>query len=106
MSYVLAVARPNTFAAIASVGGLRYTIDGVLRPSFLPRVPSRPVPLMHIHGTADTVVPYGGGHFLHTRWSVPEVSRARWRNGLTTTDAIRCRWSLNCPTWHPMTIRQ
>jgi polyhydroxybutyrate depolymerase len=50
MSYRLASLRPNTFAAIASVAGIPP----------LPAVVSRPVPLMHVHGTADVVVPVDG----------------------------------------------
>jgi len=43
---------PDRIAAIASVSG----VMGVE-----PCVPSRPVAVLHIHGTHDLVVPYGGG---------------------------------------------
>jgi polyhydroxybutyrate depolymerase len=64
-SYVLAVTRPYTFAAIAPVAGFRRIDeqqDGSgLHPPWVPRVPPRPVPLMHIHGTGDLAGPYHGG---------------------------------------------
>ncbi|MCI0642566.1 MAG: hypothetical protein L0Y70_26100, partial [Gemmataceae bacterium] len=45
MSYVLGAERPYTFAEIAPVAGIV-------------NAPGRPMPLLHIHGTADTVIPY------------------------------------------------
>ena len=52
MSYTLACNLAEKIAAIAPVA-----------PSGTPDVcnPSRPVPVMHIHGTADTIAPYNGG---------------------------------------------
>jgi hypothetical protein len=53
---------PDRFAAIASVGGTRAIATGdVLFPPELPTTPDRPFPLLHIHGTGDPIVPYGGG---------------------------------------------
>ena len=49
MSYRLAAARPDTFAAIAPVAG--HAAAGI---------PRRPFPVMHIHGTGDAVVPVDG----------------------------------------------
>lgn len=54
MSFRLACERPDRFAAIGSVAGLMY--NGV----FTDCAPSRPVPVMLVHGTADPVVPYAG----------------------------------------------
>lgn len=51
-SYRLAAELPNRIAAIAPVAGCL-----AMTPTVLPRV----VPAMHIHGTADHFVPYGGG---------------------------------------------
>ena len=60
-TYLLAVERPDVFAAIAPVGGVRPLLpDGGLYPARLPHVPSRPFPLLHVHGTADNVIPYEG----------------------------------------------
>lgn len=62
MSYVLSVERPYTFAAVASVGGTRYfDSPNVPYPRTVAETPARPFPLLHIHGTNDSVVPYNGG---------------------------------------------
>lgn len=66
MSYLLAVTRPNTFAAIASVSGTRPILPDGLFPASIPRVAPRPFPLMHVHGTADAVVPLSGGNSVLT----------------------------------------
>jgi polyhydroxybutyrate depolymerase len=62
MSYLLSVARPYKFAAIASVSGPRpLAAPDVYLPPNIPATPSRPFPLLHIHGTGDPIVPYSGG---------------------------------------------
>ena len=50
MCYRLATELPGRFAAIAPVAGTN------MRPE---APPPRPVPLIHFHGTADSIVPYG-----------------------------------------------
>lgn len=65
MALALACARPDVVAAVLVVGG------GHLSPCR----PGRSVPVLQVHGTDDTVVPYGGARysdFLGT--SVPPVS--------------------------------
>ncbi|MFY2560039.1 alpha/beta hydrolase family esterase [Corallococcus terminator] len=52
-SYRLACERAGRFAAVAPVSGSSPQ-SGCS--------PSRPVPVLHIHGTADTVILYGGGN--------------------------------------------
>lgn len=54
MSYRLACELENRIAAIGSVAGL---IDNEVFESC---APSRPVPVIHIHGTRDRIVPYTG----------------------------------------------
>lgn len=67
-SQMLASARPDTFAAIASVGGVRHISKGftepidALFPPFIPELPPRPFPLLHVHGTEDVIVRYEGGN--------------------------------------------
>jgi polyhydroxybutyrate depolymerase len=62
MSYILSVERPYTFAAIASVSGPRpFATGDVLFPPNVAMTPSRPFPLLHMHGTSDALVPYAGG---------------------------------------------
>lgn len=64
MSYKLACNLNNRIAAVASVAGTLTTAD------LMNCYPTRPVPVMHIHGTADGTVPYNGnGFFL----SVPTI---------------------------------
>lgn len=60
MSYDLACKLENKIAAIASVTGtMIYTHKNSCAPS-------RPVPVMQIHGTADATVPYNGdSYFVH-----------------------------------------
>lgn len=50
MCYRLATELPGRFAAIAPVAGTNMRPDAP---------PPRPVPLIHFHGTADAIVPYG-----------------------------------------------
>lgn len=55
MSYLLACELEERIAAIVSVTGL-------LAPGVMGQcTPSRPMPVMQIHGTADATVPYNGG---------------------------------------------
>ena len=72
MSYRLACELSDRIAAIASVTGLQ---------AFYPCSPSRPVPVMQFHGTADPVVPYAGVPTTIANWvnyngcpSSPEVT--------------------------------
>lgn len=51
MAYRVAALHPQRIAALAAVSG---TMD----PSLVPR---GPLPVMHVHGTADRMVPYAGG---------------------------------------------
>ncbi len=74
-SYRLACERSNLIAAIAPVAGMEI---------LTPCTPRRPVPLMHFHGTADTIVLYDGGTiFLGGAYPSASESVARWapRNG-------------------------
>ena len=60
MSILLACTHSEAFAAVASMAGS-------MTPEMMRGCdPTRPVPLLQIHGTADDVVPYGG-----TSWSEP-----------------------------------
>ena len=68
MCYRLAAEVPERFAAVAAVAGV---VAGTPAP------PALPVPILHIHGTADTIVPYGrpvgivrGARFLDVPASV------------------------------------
>jgi polyhydroxybutyrate depolymerase len=66
MSYRLACDAADVFAAVAPVAGA-VVVD--------PCHPSRPVPILAIHGTGDTVVPFNGGtDGLYHVLSFPPVS--------------------------------
>ncbi len=60
MSYRLACQLEDRITAIASVTGLLV---------FSPCEPSRPVPVLQMHGTADQVVPYAGVQFTIDHWT-------------------------------------
>jgi polyhydroxybutyrate depolymerase len=66
MAYEYACRRPGAVAAIGVVAAAYVT----------PCRPSRPVPVMQVHGTVDGVQPYGGGFspLLHMR--VPSASQS------------------------------
>ncbi len=74
-TYRLACERAARFAAIAPVSGMENVV---------PCEPSRPVPVMHFHGTADDNISYDGGT-IPLRAPLPvrtghssEVGRAQW----------------------------
>ena len=75
-SYMLAVERPTVLAAIAPVGGVRLLLeDGSLSPAGLPHLPERPLPIMHVHGTSDSVIPIEGGSGIALFPSVRKSAR-------------------------------
>jgi polyhydroxybutyrate depolymerase len=77
MSFLLSCHLADRIAAIGIVAGLLPTTLGACRPS-------RQVPVMMFHGTADPIVPYAGGRFRRagTFPSIPEWAAAlARRNG-------------------------
>ena len=68
MSCVLAAARADLVSAVGAVAGLRFAG---------PHTPTRPVPILAFHGTADRINPYGGGNTPRWDESVEESAR-RW----------------------------
>jgi polyhydroxybutyrate depolymerase len=97
MVYTYACARPEVFAAVAPMAGTNVT--GCR--------PSQPVSLLHQHGDADLVVPYGGGVALGSLVSsapFPSVedSVAAWASAdgcsaqptvRTDADVVRTEWN-------------
>jgi polyhydroxybutyrate depolymerase len=57
MAYRIACALSNQIAAFATVAGAFYRIPGGCNPS-------RPVPLLEIHGQADRYAPYNGNPYM------------------------------------------
>jgi polyhydroxybutyrate depolymerase len=72
MTYHMICALPSRIAAIASVSGTMSDAD------ISGCDPNRPVPVMHMHGTADGTVPYGTGA-LPTLSLVP-ATLSFWQN--------------------------
>jgi polyhydroxybutyrate depolymerase len=66
MSCVLAAARADLVSAVGAVAGLR---------SGGPHTPTRPVPILAFHGTADRINPYRGGNTPRWDESVEESAR-------------------------------
>jgi polyhydroxybutyrate depolymerase len=64
MAYRLALELADRIAAVAPMSGGRLAGD---------ERPSRPVPVMHFHGTGDTVYPLGGGLGPHSIGRTPHV---------------------------------
>ena len=68
MAYRMACQSADLIAGIASLAGATF-----LDPSHC--APSEPVNILHIHGTADDIVPYAGGAFTTTgRFSAGEYA--------------------------------
>ena len=71
MAYTLACERPDVFRAVASVSGLMsgytwqsYNPYDLEADKWLELSPSTPVPVCHIHGTGDLIVPIDGSVYL------------------------------------------
>ena len=93
MSFVLAAALPDRFAAAAPLAGTRPVSEVENRqPTFLPNTPDRPFPLLYIHGSADPVVPYHGGAGVGNDFTFPSVSEVldEWvdLNGGTSLERV------------------
>lgn len=71
MAYTLACESPDVFRAVASVSGLMseytyksYNPYNLSTQKWLMYYPSTPIPVCHIHGTNDLVVPIDGSEYL------------------------------------------
>ncbi len=78
MSYRMACERADLIAGVASLAGNAIT------PSDL-CTPSRPVSVLHMHGTLDTTVPYAGGSGVGGIGAVGSVDQWAGHDGCTTT---------------------
>ena len=59
MTYYLACSLADELAAVASVAGTQAITEG---PISIPCEPATPMPVFHIHGTADQITPYEDGN--------------------------------------------
>lgn len=83
MALALACARPDVVAGVLVVAGAHVT----------PCRPSRPVPVLQVHGTRDTVVPFGGtsySDFLATSLPSVEATQNLW-SGVNTPRSAATR---------------
>jgi polyhydroxybutyrate depolymerase len=92
MSEYLSVKYPYRLAAVASVAGVRPYAQGTTNyaPLGTPATPCRPFPVLHMHGTADPVIPYAGGYSAGWRWPPVEQVVADYfrNNGCSLTPSI------------------
>lgn len=88
MSHRLACEMADRIAAAAPVAGT-IAVD--------PCRPARPIPVLHIHGTADATVPYEGGWSKGARETMVEWAE---RNGCDPTSATTFQnGDSRCETW-------
>ena len=81
MSAYLACSLAGRIAAVAPVSGNYYAIPGGCRPG-------RSVPILEIHGSADTIVPYQGiPASLNPSWPLPSIPQ--WLHGWIMRDSCR-----------------
>ncbi len=92
---ILSVTRPYTFAAVASVAATWPCTDSgctSYHPPGLPATPSRPFPLLHVHGTGDMLARYYGGYSTITGMWYPPVEQwvGEWvaNNGCDSTPSV------------------
>lgn len=83
MSYRFACEAADIFAAVASVSGVLGTPPEACKPS-------RPVPIIHVHGTADTTVPFEGGAPIG---GLGAIANIRFRSVNDTVSTFRKRFA-------------
>jgi polyhydroxybutyrate depolymerase len=93
MAHRLGCEAADVFAAVSGVTGHLLLPDADCNPG-------RPVPVLHVHGTADTVVPYEGGGFV--AFPPVEAVMAEWaaRNGCADEPVeIAIHGPVRCVAW-------
>ena len=89
MSYRLACQMSDVFAAVAPVAGQ------LLEPTC---VPVRPIPILEIHGTSDTIVSYTGGAYRSTEASLG-VFRKQYGCGSQAPSTTSSKGDTTCVTY-------
>ncbi len=92
MSFRLGCEAADLFAAVAPVAG-KIGVAGCR--------PSRPIPLLAIHGTSDTLVPYGTGGLSADMLTVPDTAK-KWAelDGCTKgPDKVLEEGNARCEAW-------
>ncbi len=78
MAYRMACDHADKIAAIAGLAGAATSVPAQCNPS-------QPVSVLHMHGTADTIVPYAGGGMLTAPGAIASVAYWAGKNGCGTT---------------------
>lgn len=78
MAYRMACERADVIAAIAPLAGLASSDPAACNPS-------RPVNVLHMHGTADDTVPFGPTSAIGTVGALGSVAQWAGKNGCGTT---------------------
>jgi polyhydroxybutyrate depolymerase len=98
MAYRFACEMSDVFAAVASVSGTLGIPPDSCKPT-------RAVPLMHVHGTNDIVVPYNGGGIGGNRSVDLSVSTIRAKNGCDADAGagknVYTNNDVSCTEWGP-----
>ena len=99
MTHRLGCAMADTFAAIAPISGVLGIPRDTCRPS-------RPVPVLDMHGTADPVVPYDGGPALKLlppiQFRSVDTTVSFWRSAdscLGAPDVVYAKGDATCVLW-------
>jgi polyhydroxybutyrate depolymerase len=90
MSYTLACERADIFAAVAPVAGVITTNEACN--------PSRPVSILHFHGTSDAIVSYSAG--IAGVGAVATAQNFAGLDGCSSTSSVTLtQGSVSCQTW-------
>jgi polyhydroxybutyrate depolymerase len=91
-TYLLAIERPEKFTAVAAVSGAMYATQ---------QSANIPIPILIIHGTDDSVIPYNGG------WGALRTLSGKTEPAVSAVDAVNF-WIANngCPSSEPVTSRE
>jgi len=97
-SYLLACQLSDKIAAIGSVSGTIGLDPAACKPK-------RPVPVLHIHGTGDAIVPFLGGGFGNNRSVAVTVDTFKTGNACATGDGkvVFTKGDVECKSWAPCT---
>lgn len=93
-SYTLACEMADTIAAIAPVAGVLGVEPAACSPK-------RPVPVLHIHGTSDIVVPYAGGGISNFRSVAVTIDAFKAKNACAAGDGkvVYTKNDVSCTKW-------
>ena len=77
LAYRIAAEHPEIVAAVAVASGTIGGVPAANEPEWSVRRPKQPVPVLALHGRADTHVPYDGGRAAQSRGKSSAISVSR-----------------------------